>query len=129
MDSGLLASLFSIEVNLDICVVNIYGPYSDKEGFWRNLFDLICHKGEKLILGGDLNFSLGFCEIWGNRARLDPLSDFFTKSLENYDLVDVVPSVMLPTWNNRIVGADNICKRLDRFLLSVDLLDFDYFFR
>ena len=82
-------------------------------------------KGEKLILGGDLNFSLGFSEIWGNRARLDPLFYFFTKSLENYDLVDVVPSVMLPTWNNRRVGANNISKRLDRFLLSTDLLDFD----
>ena len=90
---------------------------------------MICHKGEKLILGGDLNFSFGFSEIWGNRARLDPLSDFFTKSLENYDLVNVVPSVMLPTWNNRRVGADNICKRLDRFLSFADLLDFDYFFR
>ena len=27
------------------------------------------------------------------------------------------------------MGVDNICKRLDRFLLSADLLDFDYFFR
>ena len=43
--------------------------------------------------------------------------------------MDVVPSVMLPTWNNRRVGVDNICKRLDRFLLSTDLLDFDYFFK
>ena len=127
--SGLCASLFSFELNLDICVVNIYGPFIDRERYWRNIFDLLCHKGEKLILGGDLNFSLGFSEIWGNRARLDPLSDFFTKYLENYDLVDVVPSVMLPTWNNRRVGTDNICKRLDRFLLSANLLHFDYFFR
>ena len=63
VDSGLCASLFSIELNLEICVVNIYGPYIDREGYRRNLFDLICHKGEKLILGGDLNFSLGFSEI------------------------------------------------------------------
>ena len=108
-------------------MVNIYGPFIDREGYWRNIFDLLCHKGQKLILGGDLNFSLGFSEIWGNRARLDPLFDFFTKSLENYDLVDVVLSVMIPTWNNRRVGVDNICKRLDRFLLSADLLDFDFF--
>ena len=69
VDSGLCASLFSIELNLDICVINIYGPYTDREGFWRNIFDLICLKGKKLILGGDLNFSLGFSDIWGNRAR------------------------------------------------------------
>ena len=76
-----------------------------------------------------MNFSMGFSEIWGIRARLGPLSDFFSKYLENYGLADVVPSVMLPTWNNRRVGADNISKRLDRFLLTADLLDFDYFFR
>ena len=33
VDSGLCASLFSFELNLDICVVNIYGPYIDKEGY------------------------------------------------------------------------------------------------
>ena len=63
VDSGLCASLFSFELNLDICVVNIYGPFIDREGYWRNIFDLICHKGQKLILGGDPNFSLGFSEI------------------------------------------------------------------
>ena len=67
--------------------------------------DLDCLKCDKLILGRDLNFSMGLSEIWGIRARVDTLSDFFTKSLENYGLVDVVPSVMLPTWNNRRVGG------------------------
>ena len=76
-----------------------------------------------------MNFSMGLSEIWGITARLDSLSDFFTKYLENFGLVDIVPSVMLPTWTNRRVGAESICKRLDRFLISADLLDFDYFYR
>ena len=59
---------------------------------------------------------------------MDSLSDFFTKSLENFGLVDIVPYVMLPTWTNRRVGAENICKILDRFLISSDMLDFDYFY-
>ena len=59
---------------------------------------------------------------------MDPLSDFFTESLENYGLVDIIPSVMLHTWTNRRVGTENISKRLDRFLLSTDMLDFDYFY-
>ena len=113
---------------MDVCLANIYGPYIDREGFWTFLMNLDCLKCEKLILGGDLNFSIGLSEIWGNRARMDPLSDFFSKSMENYGLVDIISSVMLPTWTNRRVGTENISKRLDRFLLSVDMLDFHYFF-
>ena len=43
--------------------------------------------------------------------------------------MDIIPTVMLPTWTNRRVGAESICKILDRFLISVDMLDFDYFYR
>ena len=28
--SGLCASLFSIELNMDVCFANIYGPYNDR---------------------------------------------------------------------------------------------------
>ena len=49
--------------------------------------------------------------------------------MENFGLVDIDPTVMLPTWSNRRVGEDSICKRLDRFLVSANLLDHDFFFR
>ena len=91
--------------------------------------ELDCLKCEKLILGGDLNFSMGLSEIWGTRALMDSLSNFFTKSLETFGLVDIIPSVMLPTWTNRRVGAESICKILDRFLVSADLFDLDFFYR
>ena len=42
--------------------------------------------------------------------------------------MDVAPSVMMPTWNNRRVGDGNIFKRLDRFLLSSDMLDIEFFY-
>ena len=129
MGSGLCASLFSLELKLDVCLANIYGPYIDKDFFWKKLLEMDCMKCEKLILGGDLNFSMGLSEIWGFRARSDSLSDFFTKILETYGLVNITPTVMLPTWTNRRVGTENICKRLDRFLILVDMLDFVYFFR
>ena len=90
--------------------------------------ELDCLKCEKLILGGDLNFSMGLSEIWGARARLDSQTNFFTKTLENFGLVDIVPSVMIPTWTNRRVGVEIICKRLDRFLVSANLLDLDFFY-
>ena len=129
MGSALCVSLVSIELNLDLCFVNIYGPYIDRERFWNNFLNMDYLKCDRLILGGDLNFSLGLSEIWGVRARVDCLSDFFTKTMENFGLVDIDPSVMLSTWSNIRVGDDSICKRLDRLLVSADLLDHDYLFR
>ena len=82
----------------------------------------------KIIFGGDLNFSLCLSEIWGDRARSDCLSDFFAKILDDHGLVDIVSNVILPTLTNRRVGSENICKRLDRLMISVDLLEFELCF-
>ena len=128
MGFGLCVSLVSIELNLDLCFVNIYGPYIDREKFWNNFLNMDCLKCDRLILGGDLNFSLGLSKIWGVTERVDCLSNFFTKTMENFGLVDIDPSVMLPTRSNRRVGDDSICKRLDRLLGFADLLDHDYLF-
>ena len=42
--------------------------------------------------------------------------------------MDILPNVNLPTWNNRRVGSENVSKRLDRLLISVDLLEHDLCF-
>ena len=88
-----------------------------------------CLKSSKLILGGDLNFFVGFSEIWGVKAKVDNLSDFFIRQLDGFGLVDIAPSILLPTWSNRRVGCENICKRLDWLLISANLLDCDLYFR
>ena len=61
--SGLCAVLYSIEIQMDLCLVNIYGPYMDREFLWNNLLEMECFRCQKLIFGGDLNFSLGYSEI------------------------------------------------------------------
>ena len=108
-----------------MCFVNLYGPYVDRERFWNNIFTLDGLMCDKMIFGGDLNFSLGLSEIWGVKARMDNLTDFFTRLMDVHGLVDINPSVLLPTWTNRRVGVENICKRLDRLLISNDFLDCD----
>ena len=65
MVSGLCISLYSIELKEAICVVNIYGPYFEREIYWNNLFSMEFLNCSKLVLGGDLNFFVGFSEIWG----------------------------------------------------------------
>ena len=75
-----------------------------------------------LILAGDLNFTLNVSEIWGTRAQLDPLGLFFSKLFSDHHLVDVAPSYAGPTWRNGRMGEDGISKRLDRYLLSDQLI-------
>ena len=59
VDSGLFASMYSIEMKEVFCFMNIYGPYLDRVRFWNNLLSLECLKTSILIFGGDLNLSLG----------------------------------------------------------------------
>ena len=94
---GLCATLHSIELNLTIVFLNLYGPYMDKELFWINLFKMEGLLSSKLILGVDLNFSIGLSEVWGDKTRVDSLSDFFLKHLESASLVDLAPALLLPT--------------------------------
>ena len=60
---------------------------------------------------------------------MDVLTDFFINHLEGLGLVDIVPVVSLPTWSNRRVGPESICKRLDQLLLLADFLDNDFLFK
>ena len=41
-ESGLFASLFSIEMKEDLCFMNICVPYLYRERFWNNIFSLDC---------------------------------------------------------------------------------------
>ena len=42
-----------------------------------------------LILGGDLNHTLGSSKIWGDKARLEPLGDYFNEFFQYMDLVEI----------------------------------------
>ena len=58
-------------------MVNIYGPYRERLPFWDGIFSMSWWNSPDLIVGGDLNFSLGEAEIWGESARVDELTDYF----------------------------------------------------
>ena len=71
MNSSLCVALHSFELQLDLCFINIYGPYTEREVFLNNLSGMNCFSYPNLVVGGDLNFSLGHSEIWGAKARVD----------------------------------------------------------
>lgn len=113
--------ILSPDFHFPISLINVYGPCQGRESFWDTLMTTYVLKAPVMILGGDLNFSLGRAEAWGPSAREDPLTDFFHNLISENNLIDPLPIKLKPTWRNRRVGADRIAKRLDRFLLS-DLL-------
>lgn len=82
---------------------------------WDNLFSKSFFSHENVIVGGDLNITLGVAEIWGSKAIPDPLSDFFKAHLTQVDLFDIEPIKLNPTWWNRRAGEHRICKKIGPF--------------
>lgn len=52
--------IFSHPIEMEIRIINVYGPCADRENYWRNLLDSDLLQADNIILGGDLYFSLGF---------------------------------------------------------------------
>eukprot|EP00253_Pinus_taeda_P006109 PITA_06109 len=104
-----------------ITIVNVYGPCQSRDSFWEELMSKTVMKSPLMIMGGDLNFSLGRTEAWGPYAREDPLAEFFLNLISENKLIDPSPVKLKPTWRNRRVGVDRIAKRLDRFLVTESL--------
>ena len=126
MSSGLCVVLHSFDLHLDLCFINLYGPYIDREVLWNNLSTMDCFSYPNLVVGGDLNFSLGHSEVWGVKARVDVLTDFFTHLFEGLWLIDIIPLDSIPTCSNHRIGSESISKRLDKLFLSADFLDRDF---
>eukprot|EP00253_Pinus_taeda_P002268 PITA_02268 len=106
------------DFDFSFLTVNVYGPCQSRVAFWNALMSKDLLKGRHLIIGGDLNFSLGTAEAWGPSARIDPLTDFFTQLLLSHKMIDVNIIKAKPTWRNRRTGEERIEKRLDCFLIS-----------
>jgi exonuclease III len=64
--------VISPDFSFPITLVNIYGPCQGRESFWEDLMTKSVMKSPLMIMGGDLNFSIGRAEAWGPSAREDP---------------------------------------------------------
>ena len=108
---------------LELSILNCYGPYINRDSFWNSATTGGLLSLPNLILAGDLNFTLNASEIWGSKLQLDPLGPFFSELFSDHHLVDVAPTGVGPTWRNGRMGEEGISKRLDRFLLSDQLVN------
>ena len=106
-----------------IQILNIYGPYRDRDTFWRQVDQLGLFLLENLIVGGDLNITLGLSEVFGGTHLIDLLTDYIRQLFIRANLVDISLTILGPTWSNGCYGDEFIAKQLDRFLVSGDLAD------
>jgi hypothetical protein len=72
--------------------------------------------------GGDINFTLGDCEICGSSAQKYTLYNFFIHKLDEANLFDIQTIKYIPTWKNIRMVDDRVAKRIDRFLLPEPFL-------
>jgi hypothetical protein len=121
LDSGLGITFFLPSLKETVHLLNIYGPYLNRKPFWDTLFKKYVFK-ELLILGGDLNLSLGPSEVWGDNARPDSLADYFGNKFAEANLTDLAPTPLKPTWKNNRTRTTGVAKRIDRFLINDSLL-------
>jgi hypothetical protein len=85
------------KIGEELHIINVYGPYKNRGPLWDTIFNKSFLKYQSVILGGDLNFSLGLSEVWGMHAREDPLAGYFTQKLVACKLVDIEPTRLKPT--------------------------------
>ena len=78
-------------------LLNTYGPCVDWRSFWERLDHLGLLEVKDLIIVGDLNLMTSSKDIWGEKEKADPLSNFFKQLFSKNTLVDLEPVEVLPT--------------------------------
>ena len=104
-----------------IDLLNIYGPYDNRQVFWDPVKSVDLLDLPFLILAGDLNFTWSAEEVWGTGRPCNPRVDYFISLFEDSNLQDISPVVVSPTWYNGRVGSHSISKRLDIYFMAEDL--------
>ena len=92
--------VFVADLGISLNVVNVYGPYLNRVPFWDSLLQNPLVSGDRLVLGGDLNFLLGHNEVWGPHAQVDSLAGYFVQKLMEKGLLDIEPVKLKLTWRN-----------------------------
>lgn len=64
------ADIFSSELGKELRLINMYGPCHNKVEFWDPFLSTYLLQADNIILGGDLNFSIGHANSWGTMLKL-----------------------------------------------------------
>jgi hypothetical protein len=115
---GILCTGRCLATSQVLTLLNVYGPCLDRPLFWTQLANSGILALPNLILGGDLNITLSADEQWGSTSISGTGLNLYRDLFNSFNLIDVLPINLVPTWRNGRRGAEAIAKRLDRFLIS-----------
>eukprot|EP00253_Pinus_taeda_P028344 PITA_28344 len=113
-----------------ILISGVYGPHLPREqkDFLKNVQAIRrIIPGNLWIIGGDFNLIRDLGEKKGGIRRPDQSMEEFNELITEQRLVDIPTTNDVFTWNNRRGGKNQIASRLDRFLLSKQILNRDVF--
>jgi exonuclease III len=127
--TGTLSAHFEvIGSNQEGTITNVYGPQGQQEKikFMDKLTQVkALVNTPNWILGGDFNMIMSLEEKAGGSKRLEQDSGKFKTLPEQLNLVDIENSNGTFTWSNRRSGSQHVACRLDRFLVTEELIERD----
>nr|KUM51026.1 hypothetical protein ABT39_MTgene872 [Picea glauca] len=70
-DAVIHVTMFSLEMNTQICLLNVYGPSTYRKEYWQGLLSYLGWlNSQSLIMGWDLNLVMHSYEVWGSYGRI-----------------------------------------------------------
>ena len=120
-----MADFCLLDSGIQGTVGNIYGPncFPEKKSFmdFLNWLQEQAKQGS-WVLGGDFNLIANLGEKKGGRRALDKYQKAFSEFLAQSSLVDVETGSGWFTWNNKRGEEYLVASRLDRFLVSENVM-------
>jgi exonuclease III len=118
---GILLTGRSLLNNREIALLISTDHAQIRKTFWNSVEGNDILSIKNLIMAGDFNIILSPEEAWGG-SRAGIMDDYYTDLFSSKNLIDIKPTKLVPTWRNGRLGQEAISRRLDRVLVSEDLL-------